>query len=137
MTARITVLGFVVAVSMAVAAQTEPTLASANIPKYPPLAAQARVEGVVTLSFTLPANGAAPANVEVESGHPLLRTAAAENVKAWRFENPYAVERKYETVFQYRLSGGKGAGRRSVTVTFESFHHVEIVTDVPQVPINY
>jgi TonB family protein len=137
MTARIAVLVFVVAASMAVAAQTEPTLASANIPKYPPLASQARVEGVVTLSFALPANGAAPTNVEVESGHPLLKTAAEENVKAWRFENPCAIERKYETVFQYRLSAGEGAGKRSVTVTFKSFHHVEIVTDVPQVPINY
>ena len=136
MTARTTVLGFVVAVSMAVAAQTEPTRASANIPKYPPLAAQARVEGVVTLRFTLPANAAAPTNVEVESGHPLLKTAAAENVKAWRFENPCAVERKYETVFKYRLLG-EGARQGSVTVTFESFHHVEIVTSVPQVPINY
>ena len=127
----------VLGVSVVMAAQTEPVLSSANIPKYPPLACQGRVEGVVTLTFTLPANAAEPTNVEVVSGHPMLKGAALENVKTWRLENPYAVDRKYETTFKYRLSGVEVTGARRVTVTFESFHHVEIVTDVSQQTVSY
>jgi len=53
-------------------------------------------------------------------------------VKSWHFENPYAVERKYATTFEYRILDG---GTRKVT--FESFHYVEIVTDIPAATINY
>jgi TonB family protein len=109
------------------AAQADnPELVSANIPFYPPLARQARVYGTVTISFTLRANGGEPANVEAVSGHPMLKSAAVENVKTWRFRNTYAVERKYETTFHYTLSE---AGSRRVT--FESFKSVEIVSPRP------
>jgi hypothetical protein len=47
-------------------------------------------------------------------------------VKTWRFQNPYAVERKYETTFDYQLSM---SGPQKVT--FESFHKVEVVTCLP------
>jgi TonB family protein len=131
-------ISFVMAVSIMMAAQTEPSLLSANIPKYPPLARQARIEGVVRLTFSLPANGLQPTNVEVVSGHPMLKGAAVENVKTWRFEqNPYAVERKYETTFKYRLSGYESTGLKSATVTFDSFREVEVVTDVAPPTVNY
>jgi hypothetical protein len=42
------------------AAQTEPALVTVNMPKYPPLARQARIEGVVKLTFTLSANAGEP-----------------------------------------------------------------------------
>ncbi len=128
MTTRIcAVLAFVAAISITMAAQSEPTLISANIPKHPPLARQARIEGIVKLTFTLAANAVEPTNVEVVSGHALLKAAAVENVKTWRFQNPYAVERKYETTFEYRLPLAEGSQK----VTFESFHKVEIVTYPP------
>jgi TonB family protein len=128
----------VTAISIMVVAQTEPSLLSANIPKYPPLACQARIEGVVRLTFTLPPKGLQPTRVEVVSGHPVLKDATVENVKTWRFEqNPYAVERNYETTFKYRLSGAEVAGERKVSVTFESFREVEVVTDVAPPTINY
>jgi hypothetical protein len=84
------------------------------------------VYGTVKLTFTLPANAGEPVNVEASSGHPMLKPAAVENVKTWRFRNPYAVERKYETVLDYRL-----LETEPHHVTFESFHHVEIVTLKP------
>jgi len=114
------------------AAQTEPVLTSANVPMYPQLAAQGRVQGVVKLTFTLAARAAEPTNVEVVSGHPMLKGAALENVKTWKFANPYAVERKYETTLEYRLSGREVASgeSRKLTVTLESFRKMEIVTDV-------
>jgi len=128
---------FLAAVTITLAAHTGPVLTSVNMPKYPPLACQARIEGVVKLTFTLPANSSQPTNIQVVSGHPMLKGAAAESMKTWRFENPYAVERKYETTFKYRLSGKEVAGERKVTITFESFHEVEVVTDVAPPTVNY
>jgi TonB family protein len=124
-------LGFVIflmlATCLVATAQTdEPELLSANIPFYPPLARQARIFGNVKVTFTLPANAPAPVNVEVASGHPMLKAAAVENVKTWRFRNTYAVERSCETTFHYSLSSSE-----SQHVTFESFHVVKIVSPTP------
>jgi TonB family protein len=125
MASRLCALLFFLAVCLSLGAQTdEPELMSANIPKYPALARQARIEGTVKVSFTLPANGGEPANVEAVSGHPVLKGAAVENVKTWHFRNPYAVERKYETTLRYRLAEPR-------RVTFESFQSVEIVIPLP------
>ena len=125
MVRRLCALLCFLAVSLSLGAQTdEPELISANIPTYPALARQARIEGAVKLTFTLPASGGEPADVEVVSGHPVLASAAVENVKTWHFRNPYAVERKYETTFRYRLA-------ESRKVTFESFQSVEIAIPVP------
>jgi len=140
MTTRVgTLLCFVAAVSMTMTAQTDPVLTSANMPMYPPLACQARIGGSVKLTFTLAAHAAELTNIEVVSGHPLLKGAALENVKTWRFDNPYAVERKYETTIEYRLSGKElAAGQtRKLTVSLESFHKMEIVTDVYQPTVKY
>lgn len=119
------VLWFAAAISVTMAAQ-EPVLVSANIPNHPPLACQARIAGVVKLTFVLSGNAGEPTNVEVISGHPLLKDAAIENVKTWKFRNSYA-EGKYETTFDYRLplDGPQ-------KVTFESFHRVEIYTCFPR-----
>jgi hypothetical protein len=129
MTIRIcVVLCFAAAMSITMTAQSEPALVSANIPKHPLLACQARIEGSVKLTFALAANAAEPTEVEVVSGHQLLKGAAAENVKTWRFQNSYAVKRKYETTLDYRLplDGPQ-------KVTFESFHRVEIDTCFPRI----
>jgi TonB family protein len=91
-------------VSVCVAAQTEPVLKSANIPPYPPLARQARIEGVVKVTIVLPTHADAPESVAAMSGYPMLNDAAVDNVKTWRFENPYAVDRKYETTLRYKLT---------------------------------
>lgn len=118
---------FAAAVCIVMAEQAdEPQLLSANIPLYPPLARQARVYGVVKLTFTLPANGGEPANVEASSGHPLLKLAAAENLKTWHFRNTYSVERKYEATYTYRLGGSEPRH-----VTFGSFADVEVVSPEP------
>lgn len=103
-----------------------PEIVSANIPYYPPLARQARVFGEVKIAFTLPPNSGEPADVEVISGHPMLKSAALENVKTWRFRNAYAGERKYETTFSYILSESE---KRHVT--FESFSAVTVVSTKP------
>jgi protein TonB len=54
-------------------------------PVYPPLAKQARIQGVVHLTTTIGADGAVQ-NLEVISGHPLLVQAAMEAVKQWLYK---------------------------------------------------
>ena len=77
------------------------------------------------LTFTLGANPDVPTDVEAVSGPALLKDAAVENVKTWRFQNHYA-EGTYETTFDYQLpmSGPE-------KVTFESFRRVEVATCLP------
>jgi len=111
-------------VSTTLLAQSGPVLLSATIPAYPPLARQARIEGIVKLIFTLGLN-AEPADVQVVSGHPALKSAAIGNVQTWRFQSPHP-EGKYETEFDYRLRCS-GPER----VSFESFRRVEVISCAP------
>jgi TonB family protein len=54
-------------------------------PRYPELARRARVEGEVVLKISVNEEGDV-SNVEVISGHQLLRQAAVDAVKQWRYE---------------------------------------------------
>jgi protein TonB len=51
-------------------------------PVYPPLAKQARIQGVVRLQAVIAADGTMK-NLAVISGHPLLVPAALEAVRQW------------------------------------------------------
>ncbi|MFB3779360.1 MAG: energy transducer TonB [Bryobacteraceae bacterium] len=53
-----------------------------TIPVYPPLAKQARIQGVVRLTAIIGTDGTIK-NLQVMSGHPLLIPAALEAVKQW------------------------------------------------------
>ena len=119
-------LCFALSMTMVAAAQAdEPVLTSLNMPKYPTLARQARVEGIVKLTFTLEGRGTEPTNIQVTSGHPAFNSPTIENMRTWRFSNNnYAVDRKYEITFEYRLAGQPG-------VCFESFHKVTVRADEP------
>jgi TonB family protein len=135
---QICVFLFLVAACIAMAGQTDdPTLVAVNLPMYPPLAVQARVEGVVRITFTLPPNSGQPTNIEIVSGHPMLKNAAAENVKTWKFENPYTAERKYETTFMYTLSGREVPLPKKPIVTFDSYHQIKLVSDIAAPTVNY
>ena len=116
------------------AADTEPHFKSAAMPFYPPLARQARIEGKVTLRFTVNENGET-VDVEATSGHKLLREAAIENLQIWKFWPPSCACRVIDEVtLVYKLSNVvestvspdlivKWFGRRAggVTVEIESY----------------
>ena len=53
-------------------------------PAYPPLAKQARIQGVVRLNAIISKDGTIQ-NLSVISGHPLLVPSAMEAVKQWRY----------------------------------------------------
>jgi len=54
-------------------------------PSYPPLAKQARIQGVVKLSAVIAKDGTIQ-ELSVISGHPLLAPAALEAVKQWVYQ---------------------------------------------------
>jgi protein TonB len=56
-------------------------------PQYPPLARQARIQGVVVLQALIGKDGTIT-NLHVVSGHPMLTNAALEAVKEWKYK-PY------------------------------------------------
>jgi len=56
-------------------------------PTYPPLARQARIQGIVVLSALIGKDGTIT-NLHVVSGHPMLTNAALEAVKEWKYK-PY------------------------------------------------
>jgi hypothetical protein len=71
-------------------------------PIYPPLAAQTRITGDVRIEFST--NGESVTDVLVESGHPLLRAAAENNVRTWKFASH--TPGKFHVTFRYRVASG-------------------------------
>ena len=60
-------------------------------PEYPPLARQARVEGVVVIDAVIDVSGNV-VEAKIVSGPPLLLVAALEAVQRWKFEPTYLDE---------------------------------------------
>jgi len=57
-----------------------------QLPKYPPLARQTRIEGEVHLLVVLEPQTGLTKEVKVTSGHPLLTDAAVAAVRDWHFQ---------------------------------------------------
>jgi outer membrane biosynthesis protein TonB len=60
---------------VAAAQADEPVLTSLNMPTYPTLLRQARVEGIVKLTFILEGRGTEPTNIQVTSPDGAPRAA--------------------------------------------------------------
>ena len=54
-------------------------------PVYPPLAKQARIQGVVILEAVIGKDGSVN-EIKVISGHPLLQQAAIDAVSQWKYK---------------------------------------------------
>jgi TonB family protein len=127
---------FLLLVATAVSARSlpEPRLKSAGLPQYPPIARLAKVQGEVKVEFVLNSSGE-PISVTAISGHPLLKGAAEENVKTWRFELPkdvFRTEWRYDTVFDFKISDDKQPYEDpKLTVTLDSYRYVKITTNPP------
>jgi len=78
-------------------------------PQYPPLARQARVQGVVVLRAMISREGKIE-NLQVISGHPLLVKFATEAVRQWRYRPYYLnnepVEVETQVTVNFTLAGG-------------------------------
>jgi protein TonB len=78
-------------------------------PAYPPLARQARIQGVVVLQAQISKDGTIQ-NLQLISGHPMLAPAAIEAVKQWTYK-PYLltgepVEVDTQVLVNFTLAGG-------------------------------
>ena len=75
-------------------------------PSYPSAAKQYRIEGAVTLSATIGADGHVR-EAHVISGPPMLRDAAISAVKGWKYApstvNGRAVESSVNVVLQFKM----------------------------------
>lgn len=65
-----------------------PTLLSYAEPVYPPVAARARIGGVVCIDAVIDNSGRV-VEAKILSGHPLLARAAIDAVARWRYEPTY------------------------------------------------
>jgi TonB family protein len=97
-------------------------------PIYPPLARQTRIQGDVRVKITT--DGESVGDAEAETGHPLLRTAAVDNVRTWKFAAH--APGTFHVTFRYKLLNGH------VDVEFlESPAIVKIKASPPEVIIDY
>jgi periplasmic protein TonB len=78
-------------------------------PTYPPLARQARIQGVVILQAQISKEGNIQ-NLQLISGHPMLAPAAIEAVKQWKYKpyllNGEPVEVETQVQVNFTLAGG-------------------------------
>jgi periplasmic protein TonB len=78
-------------------------------PVYPPLARQARIQGVVILQAQISKEGNIE-NLQLISGHPMLAPAAIEAVKQWKYKpyllNGEPVEVETQVQVNFTLAGG-------------------------------
>jgi TonB family protein len=87
------------------AAESQRAVQSIALPKYPPLAYQARIEGTVRLSVVVDATGKV-VKATVISGHGLLQAAACENVKTWHFAPvPSGGPSEIAVAFVFKIEG--------------------------------
>ena len=132
---RISMVLFLLLSASSFAADPEPYLKSAPMPFYPGLARAARIEGQVSLRLIVDEQGNT-SEVEATGGHLLLRQAAMENVKNWKFgwPQPCICRVHREVVFLYKLSG-KQETSESPTATVKWFGktRVEVEADVPAI----
>jgi TonB family protein len=105
-----------------------PKVVQHSEPIYPPLARQTRIQGDVRVKITT--DGESVRTAEAEAGHPLLRGAAEDNIRTWRFvaHTPGT----FHVTFRYKLLSTK------VDVEFlESPAIVEIEAAPPEMIIDY
>jgi TonB family protein len=73
------------------------------VPKYPPLAMLARIQGNVELRLILDLDTGQVLEVEAVSGHPLLKPSAIEAAKQWRIEPKSITSQGLNLTVQYAL----------------------------------
>jgi TonB family protein len=140
-TAYIVLATCLLASSLFADGRSKPVLESSQTPRYPAIAATAHVEGSVEAEFTLDGDGNITF-VRILSGPALLARATEDNIRTWKFSMPPkdgGPDRKYKTTFSYHISGRYPTESEPLrlTITFVSFEHVEITTDLHYRPTSY
>ena len=108
--------------------------------EYPPIAAQAQIQGRVVVKCTLRADGRVQ-STEVLTGHPVLSKAARENASKWTFRRPEGPRPEPVVVtltYAFRLEGVCDAPNCTSMFSFDAPDSVTVVTQArhwnPTVP---
>jgi hypothetical protein len=105
-----------------------PKVVQHSEPIYPPLARQARIQGEVSVKVTT--DGESVREAVAQTGHPLLRMAAEDNAKSWKFASH--TPSTFDVTFRYKLM------ENSIEVEFlKSPTIVEILASPPETSIHY
>ena len=107
---------------------------AAVAPAYPFVAAGARISGTVVVRLTVNESGRAVSE-KVATGHPLLRSAAVEAARRWKFGKASAERRTVDVTFRFELSPEQDEAN-SVT-TFFPPDEVEVRYTPARPPVNY
>jgi TonB family protein len=98
---------------------------------YPQHARNAHVAGKVSLWFTLNEHGVVT-QAGVVDGNPLLKEAALECVRSWKFDvnSTVSTSARYQTEFVYDLGVQGRKGNPKLTVSLTNFEHVEVTSEL-------
>ena len=105
-------------------AEETPVVKSGEMPLYPPLAQQARLEGTVRLEVTT--DGVNITKVAASGAHKLLLDAAEENIRTWRFYRHRP--QTFIATFAYKLDKQEVHGFVNPTVILDLPSRVEVRT---------
>jgi TonB family protein len=108
-------------------------IASLQMPCYPPLARQAKVQGQIKVTIETGEDGTVR-SAQAAEGNALLQAASLTNVRTWKFGGGQGADLsrlKTTIVFDYRLVGEPGWERCATHVNFDSWNRVEIVGHPP------
>jgi hypothetical protein len=108
--------------------ETLPKVVQHREPMYPPLARQTRIQGEVSVKVRT--DGESVSEAIAETGHPLLRKAAEDNVKTWRFVSH--TPSTFNVTFLYKLMDNN-----SEVEFLRSTNIVEILASPPETSIYY
>jgi TonB family protein len=128
---RISVIVFTLLASAYPQGSPDFYIASLEMPCYPPLARQARVQGSVKIAIEVGKDGTVNSAQPIQ-GNRLLQTAAISNVRTWKFgsgEGHDLSTLKTTIDFEYKLEGEPGWLRCAARVSFDGLNKVEIVTN--------
>jgi TonB family protein len=113
-------------------ATQQPLIAERSIPKYPALAAAARIDGVVIVDVIVNASGQV-ADVHAISGHPILRKVCEDSARGWRFQATDRDSlRTARLLFVFRVLD-KEKDETVVSPVFLSPYRIEIRRGIPSV----
>jgi TonB family protein len=98
-------------------------------PDYPAVAITANIPGDVLIRVTLGANGDV-LETEFVSGPTLLRKAALDAARRWKFEKT-AKETKAQLTFSFRMMP-RDTPPEAMTPVFEPPYHIEVRAKLPE-----
>lgn len=101
--------------------------------RYPVLASQAQIQGTVEVVCTLSEDGRV-LRAEASTGHPVLRAAAEENAKQWRFRQLKQVPEgvlRVPLIYSFELTGPPVRGILKTEFSFDAPNRIRLVSERP------